>query len=650
MKRTITTTIITLNLLLCLLLASATSARGQCATPSFTAAVNFGAGAGPVSVTAGDFNGDGKLDLTTANRNSNNVSVLLGDGAGGFPAAVNFGAGDAPSSVTTGDFNGDGKLDLATANLTSSNVSILLGNGAGSFAAAVNFGAGAGPVSVTAGDFNGDGKLDLATANRNSNNVSVLLGDGAGGFAAAANFGAGNLPLSITTGDFNGDGKLDFATANHFSSNVGVRLGDGAGGFGAAAIFGAISGPTSVTTGDFNGDGKLDFAVANNNSSNVAVRLGDGAGGFAAAVNFSVGAQPQSVVVSDFNGDGKLDLATANLTSNNASILLGNGVGGFASAANFGVGTLPRSVVIGDFNGDGKPDLAVANDSSNNVSVLLNSCMSNTAPTASCQNVTVAANASCTANASINNGSSDPDSGDTITVTQSPAGPYALGTTTVMLTVTDNHGASSSCQATVTVVDTTKPVISCPTNVVVTLPPNTMNTGMVVNYPAPTATDNCSAVPTITTSHGSGSIFPVGVTTVNVTAKDAANNQATCSFTVTVRYNFSGFFQPVDNAPTVNTVNAGQSIPVKFSLSGNKGLNIFAAGYPQSVQIACSSGAPVDAIEETVTAGASSLSYDATTDRYSYVWKSDKAWKGTCRKLVLKFNDGSTREALFQFK
>ncbi len=194
------------------------------------------------------------------------------------------------------------------------------------------------------------------------------------------------------------------------------------------------------------------------------------------------------------------------------------------------------------------------------------------------------------------------------------------------------------------------PVIACPANVVVTLPPNTTDTGMVVNYPEPTATDNCTASPIITTSQASGTVFPVGLTTVNVTATDAANNQATCSFTVTVRYNFSGFFQPVNNPPTVNVVNAGRAIPVKFSLSGDKGLNIFGPGYPASQQIACSDGAPVSEIEQTVTAGGSSLSYDAESDTYTYVWKTEEPWAGTCRQLIVRLNDGSERVAFFKFK
>ena len=185
-------------------------------------------------------------------------------------------------------------------------------------------------------------------------------------------------------------------------------------------------------------------------------------------------------------------------------------------------------------------------------------------------------------------------------------------------------------------------------NITTYLPLNSLDIAKLVSFPTPTAADNCGSA-SVTTSKASGSSFPLGTTTVTATATDGSGNTRQCSFTVTVLYNFGGFFQPVDNLPTVNSVTAGSSIPVKFSLSGNKGLSIFAAGYPQSAQIACTGGTPDD-IEETVTAGASSLSYDATTDRYNYVWKTDKAWKGTCRKLILKFIDGSTREALFQFK
>jgi hypothetical protein len=115
-------------------------------------------------------------------------------------------------------------------------------------------------------------------------------------------------------------------------------------------------------------------------------------------------------------------------------------------------------------------------------------------------------------------------------------------------------------------------------------------------------------------------------------------------------YKFTGFFQPVDNLPTVNTVKAGSAVPVKFSLGGNQGLNILAAGYPLSSQIACNSSATLDQIEQTVTAGSSSLSYDATSDQYTYVWKTDKSWAGSCRQLTVKLNDGTSHQANLEFK
>nr|NCR65247.1 hypothetical protein [Microcystis aeruginosa LL11-07] len=244
-------------------------------TGSFGTATNFSVGNSPASVTVGDFNGDGKSDLAVANysSNSNNVSVRLGTGTGSFGTATNFSVGSGPLSVTVGDFNGDGKSDLAVANRNSNNVSVLLGTGTGSFGTATNFTVGSGPFSVTVGDFNGDGKSDLAVANNSSNNVSVLLGTGTGSFGTATNFTVGNSPFSVTVGDFNGDGKSDLAVANNSSNNVSVLLGTGTGSFGPATNFTVGSGPFSVTVGNFNGDGKSDLAVANRSTNNVSVLL-----------------------------------------------------------------------------------------------------------------------------------------------------------------------------------------------------------------------------------------------------------------------------------------------------------------------------------------------------------------------------------------
>jgi large repetitive protein len=114
-------------------------------------------------------------------------------------------------------------------------------------------------------------------------------------------------------------------------------------------------------------------------------------------------------------------------------------------------------------------------------------------------------------------------------------------------------------------------------------------------------------------------------------------------------YAFTGFFQPVDNAPTFNRVKAGSGVPVKFSLGGDQGLDVFATGYPKSEKVDCSSSGSLDDIEQTVTAGGSSLSYNAAADQYTYTWKTDKTWSGTCRKLTVRLADGSDHTAYFAF-
>jgi len=116
-----------------------------------------------------------------------------------------------------------------------------------------------------------------------------------------------------------------------------------------------------------------------------------------------------------------------------------------------------------------------------------------------------------------------------------------------------------------------------------------------------------------------------------------------------VQYSFTGFFPPVDNPPTYNKTKALSAIPVKFSLGGDMGTDIFAPGYPQSVNVPCTGGALQAAVEETLTAGSSSLSYDAASGQYVYIWKTERNWAGTCRQLVLRLSDGSEFRASFTF-
>src|SRR5437762_1762 len=139
----------------------------------------------PESIVIRDFNGDGKMDLAFCNDDAPDakVTVMLGNGDGSLQPAQRFSVGAAESeSLAAGDFNGDGKIDLVVANAGTNNISVLLGNGDGTFQAARTFPVGNRLEFVAVGDFNGDGKLDVAVASYNTNTVGVLLGNGDGTF------------------------------------------------------------------------------------------------------------------------------------------------------------------------------------------------------------------------------------------------------------------------------------------------------------------------------------------------------------------------------------------------------------------------------------------------------------------------------------
>ncbi len=200
--------------------------------------------------------------------------------------------------------------------------------------------------------------------------------------------------------------------------------------------------------------------------------------------------------------------------------------------------------------------------------------------------------------------------------------------------------------------DTTAPDITgMPSNIIAEA---TGPGGAQVSWQAPTANDAVDGAVNVSCSPASGTIFPLGTTLVDCSAQDSRSNSDTETFMVSVLYDFEGFFKPVDNPDVAtNSVRAGSAVPVKFTLGGDMGLDVFyveanGSTYPKSQQIP-NPEVTVDGIEQTVTAGSSGLSYDPATGLYTYVWKTSKEWAGSYRQLVVKFADGESYRANFKF-
>jgi FG-GAP-like repeat len=347
-------------------------------------------GKSPGSVEVADFNNDKIPDLAVTSETDSSVTILLGKGNGKFIEAKGspFFAGNAPNDIAIGDFNKDGNLDLAFANHDRKYLTVILGDGNGGFTPAPG---SPFPVEViphthglATGDFNNDGRLDIVTDSWGNDRVEVLLGDSKKLFQTPGRFfKVGRHPYQrVRVADVNNDGNIDIVTTNLDGNNATVLLGDGKGNFNEdeSSPFECGDSPFGLAIGDVSGDGKPDLAIIDSPASTadatgtngLTILLGDGTGSFTKMKGspFYAGNIPNRVAIGDINGDGINDIAVSDNGSNKIYIFIMNRKA-VASQYSITVGNHPKGIAIADINGDGKSDIIVCNNSDDNISIIL---------------------------------------------------------------------------------------------------------------------------------------------------------------------------------------------------------------------------------------------------------------------------------------
>ncbi|MFL6254523.1 MAG: FG-GAP-like repeat-containing protein, partial [Pyrinomonadaceae bacterium] len=289
----------------------------------------------PQGMTIADFNGDARPDIAMWSYVTPYIRIHYNNGAGGFgQTATNIQIGSnvapRPRGAIAADVNRDGKNDLVVSTPDTNNIRILLGDGAGGFSAATPVPTGTNNSQyemLELADVNADGKLDLLLGNGfTPRKIAVRLGDGAGGFGADIVSPITTYPSNILTGDFDGDAKLDLVypgticdgLGTNCSGSIFVLAGDGAGHFTEKSRLDNAN-AFSLAVADFNNDGKLDL-VQMQTSGTPLVRLGNGVGGFVSPPPPPAGDAPEAQAQSnstggfataDFDKDGRPDLAVA---------------------------------------------------------------------------------------------------------------------------------------------------------------------------------------------------------------------------------------------------------------------------------------------------------------------------------------------------
>ena len=326
------------------------------------------------ALVAGDFNGDGRVDLAVAGNNvagTGVVAVLLGDGDGTFQRPMNYAAGTTfPSALVAGDFNGDGRVDLADAgnNVAGTGVvSVLLGDGDGTFQRPVTIAAGVNDTTaLVAGDFNGDVRVDLAGV---GTGLFVKLNQGADTFSDPRALPAA-MHATPVLADLNGDGVDDLLVIDQAGQILWRK--------GQAGEPGSFEPPVTVNPDHPARDltivptrqGPL---IASVDAKDDAVSLyAYRGGGFARVGSLPTGLLPAQIESADLTGDGNADLVVRNAGDGTASLYLGDGEGGFTPLPALPIGQGASDIALADVDRSGRIDLVVTNQATGDVRIFFN--------------------------------------------------------------------------------------------------------------------------------------------------------------------------------------------------------------------------------------------------------------------------------------
>jgi len=339
-----------------------------------------------VVVVAADVNGNGLLDLITANRQFNTLTVRTNDGLGNFMFSAElsvgppFASASSPSALVAADLRRNGFPDLVCSDSQANTLVVFHNDGHGNFpGAALRLPVGSGPLSLVAADVNGDGLLDLISANAADNTLSVLLNQGDGTFAPGPGspLPVGGQPRSVMAADLNGDGFVDLISANQADNTLTILLNDGQGNFSPSPNRSPVlvdsiysNGVVAVAVGDLSGSGAPWLVAANAAYGTLTVLQNDGNGGVLPWPSLAVGSGPVSIAVRDLNGDGAPDLICANQNDNTLTVLTNDGAGNFVLASTLPVGSRPTSVIAADLDGNHTTDLVVANAGDDSLTII----------------------------------------------------------------------------------------------------------------------------------------------------------------------------------------------------------------------------------------------------------------------------------------